>query len=156
MRILTDFDGVWTDQADEARFIQSWLARATGPLIGATAGEALRDFDAFFAAALAAPEANGWAPDGRITGFVDEDLLLSTGSVFHWLENGGQHPRADLWRDRIRAAGNASIEDFASALFHPAMEAYLEGHEHRLVEGCLLYTSPSPRDKRQSRMPSSA
>ena len=25
-----------------------------------------------------------------------------------------------------------------------------------LVEICLLYTSPSPRDKRQSRMPSSA
>ena len=27
------------------------------------------------------------------------------------------------------------------------------GHRRR---GCLLYTSPSPRDKRQSRMPSSA
>ena len=26
----------------------------------------------------------------------------------------------------------------------------------RLVNRCLLYTSPSPRDKRQSRMPSSA
>ena len=26
----------------------------------------------------------------------------------------------------------------------------------RLNEACLLYTSPSPRDKRQSRMPSSA
>ena len=25
-----------------------------------------------------------------------------------------------------------------------------------LISGCLLYTSPSPRDKRQSRMPSSA
>ena len=25
-----------------------------------------------------------------------------------------------------------------------------------LITGCLLYTSPSPRDKRQSRMPSSA
>ena len=25
-----------------------------------------------------------------------------------------------------------------------------------LVEGCLLYTSPSPRDQRGSRMPSSA
>ena len=24
------------------------------------------------------------------------------------------------------------------------------------LRGCLLYTSPSPRDKRQSRMPSSA
>ena len=27
---------------------------------------------------------------------------------------------------------------------------------HDVHEGCLLYTSPSPRDKRQSRMPSSA
>ena len=27
---------------------------------------------------------------------------------------------------------------------------------HFALEGCLLYTSPSPRDKRQSRMPSSA
>ena len=33
----------------------------------------------------------------------------------------------------------------------------VEAREEFLVElGCLLYTSPSPRDKRQSRMPSSA
>ena len=33
------------------------------------------------------------------------------------------------------------------------------GKDHTLfakIDGCLLYTSPSPRDKRQSRMPSSA
>ena len=28
--------------------------------------------------------------------------------------------------------------------------------ETPFIPGCLLYTSPSPRDKRQSRMPSSA
>ena len=28
--------------------------------------------------------------------------------------------------------------------------------QHEVSEACLLYTSPSPRDKRQSRMPSSA
>ena len=28
--------------------------------------------------------------------------------------------------------------------------------ENIIFNGCLLYTSPSPRDKRQSRMPSSA
>ena len=33
------------------------------------------------------------------------------------------------------------------------VRAALDGVE---VDGCLLYTSPSPRDKRQSRMPSSA
>ena len=30
------------------------------------------------------------------------------------------------------------------------------GLAYGLFNGCLLYTSPSPRDKRQSRMPSSA
>ena len=30
------------------------------------------------------------------------------------------------------------------------------GQAHGLCFSCLLYTSPSPRDKRQSRMPSSA
>ena len=30
------------------------------------------------------------------------------------------------------------------------------GSEHRLVVLCLLYTSPSPRDVEESRMPSSA
>ena len=29
-------------------------------------------------------------------------------------------------------------------------------HMHGILTSCLLYTSPSPRDKRQSRMPSSA
>ena len=28
--------------------------------------------------------------------------------------------------------------------------------EYEVISTCLLYTSPSPRDKRQSRMPSSA
>ena len=34
--------------------------------------------------------------------------------------------------------------------------AYVDKKEISGDEGCLLYTSPSPRDKRQSRMPSSA
>ena len=33
---------------------------------------------------------------------------------------------------------------------------FMEQQAHEQLERCLLYTSPSPRDKRQSRMPSSA
>ena len=32
----------------------------------------------------------------------------------------------------------------------------LQDFRENLANSCLLYTSPSPRDKRQSRMPSSA
>ena len=38
------------------------------------------------------------------------------------------------------------------SIFYGAIELV----EERTKENCLLYTSPSPRDKRQSRMPSSA
>ena len=32
----------------------------------------------------------------------------------------------------------------------------LDGVEYVILESCLLYTSPSPRDRTRSRMPSSA
>ena len=43
-------------------------------------------------------------------------------------------------RRAVRALGNAFVGDKGASL----------------LPRCLLYTSPSPRDKRQSRMPSSA
>ena len=38
----------------------------------------------------------------------------------------------------------------------PAVQAVRESARQTQCSNCLLYTSPSPRDKRQSRMPSSA
>ena len=48
--------------------------------------------------------------------------------------------------------------DHYRAYWYPLMAQRLEAMEILLqaTKGCLLYTSPSPRDKRQSRMPSSA
>ena len=37
-----------------------------------------------------------------------------------------------------------------------AVQVWDVGVERQVSINCLLYTSPSPRDKRQSRMPSSA
>ena len=43
-----------------------------------------------------------------------------------------------------------------SAGLEPTMESDYTEEEYCQYVTCLLYTSPSPRDKRQSRMPSSA
>ena len=58
-----------------------------------------------------------------------------------------------------------SFEDRGSSFVTPSTETFGSQIENTELAGlaatpvtitCLLYTSPSPRDKRQSRMPSSA
>ena len=48
--------------------------------------------------------------------------------------------------DALEGAGGFTIADIANDILTGGVD----------TDGCLLYTSPSPRDKRQSRMPSSA
>ena len=45
---------------------------------------------------------------------------------------------------------NAKVDELKLQATDKVQELYKKGKD------CLLYTSPSPRDKRQSRMPSSA
>jgi len=134
MRILSDFDGVWTDQAGEASAIQAWYAREAGALMGVPEDQAREEFDAFRAATLAEPHAHGWWPRGYLTAFVDEDVLLATGAVSYWLDEGGHHPAADRWRRTIADAGYASAQEFGNVQFGPAMKQHRAAGAHRLVD----------------------
>ena len=57
---------------------------------------------------------------------------------------------------------NRSIPEGSGIGIKPVSKSGSQRHIRKAIEhakrlsGCLLYTSPSPRDKRQSRMPSSA
>ena len=56
-------------------------------------------------------------------------------------------PMAEDGDDRRAAVALDAIRD---------LQPQLAGAQLGITMACLLYTSPSPRDKRQSRMPSSA
>ena len=62
----------------------------------------------------------------------------------------------DYWDAGVRhiVALRGDPSDGISEAYTPHPGGY--SYANDLIEGCLLYTSPSPRDKRQSRMPSSA
>ena len=106
-------------------------------------------------------------PEGK--NFIGKAKLLETpmGKIAkNLLEEGVQLGVSSRGLGSLRKEGTTSIvaDDFilstaADIVADPSapdafVQGIYEGKEWALV--CLLYTSPSPRDKRQSRMPSSA
>ena len=73
------------------------------------------------------------------------------------LDNGGCIPGFDLERvygiEGANCPCGAMLEKFPSDIC--AIDTMIN-LQQLVLDSCLLYTSPSPRDKRQSRMPSSA
>ena len=61
-------------------------------------------------------------------------------------------PGAKLKLDGLRNRYAASMSTLRETLNRLASEGFVDAQDQR----CLLYTSPSPRDQRGARMPSSA
>ena len=72
------------------------------------------------------------------------DEVYDVELALEFIENHGETEFLtyyEKYEELVKEYGQNLIDEFA---------------EHYDVDTCLLYTSPSPRDKRQSRMPSSA
>ena len=80
-----------------------------------------------------------------------ETLIVATnsltGKMYYRRKIDDLHAELDEQQDKLKRLS----ELHKRSLFGGSSQTRIE-----LPPGCLLYTSPSPRDKRQSRMPSSA
>ena len=134
MKILSDFDGVWTNQALEAEQVKLFLAAEAARLAGVSADAALEHFREYEVRVSDTPERYGWAPDGRITAYVDEDPFCVPNSIAVYVEEGAEeHTRA--YREAILDGGYATLTAFADHCFHTAAVQYREQHPPALVPG---------------------
>lgn len=165
MRVLSDFDGVWTDATREALWIRDDFARRAAELMGVSRDRASEEAEAFLAAARAEPAINGWCPRGHLAAFVDEDPAVATGSIAHWLdarrdEGSALHDVAERWRRGLAEAGFVTVEAFGFDHFPTAMRRFRDEQGHSLVPGAadrvrafasrgheLVVVSNSPREK---------
>ena len=99
------------------------------------------------------------------SGASDIDLNITTNDLKIELSGASKtslNGYAENFNIELSGAGELNAENLTSTittiLISGAGHAVIFAKEElkATVSGCLLYTSPSPRDKRQSRMPSSA
>jgi phosphoglycolate phosphatase-like HAD superfamily hydrolase len=161
LKLLSDFDGVWTDQAIEAEGVLLFMAGEAARLAGLPQNEALADFRAFEREVLAAPGEYGWAPDGRISAYVDEDPFCRSNAIASLLERS-RSPRPGRYLAGILGAGFRAPGEFADRCFLTATERFRQHHAPALVPGAeqalaalleadleLVIVSNSPPEKIQ-------
>ena len=88
-------------------------------------------------------------------------LLIATKTVTNawyeaWSKRFDQAKNAESDREAKKEAVMAEIENGLSLCGVTAIEDKLQDGVPDCISACLLYTSPSPRDRQKSRMPSSA
>ena len=132
IKILSDFDGVWTDQVLEARGVRDFMIAEAARLARIPANDAAWDFDRFEAAVRAEPDRHGWAPDGRITAYVDEDPFCVGNSIAAWIARG-EGERERRYRAGVVDAGFDSMNAFADHCFFTATSHYRTLHPPALV-----------------------
>jgi len=133
--ILSDFDGVWTDQAFEAENVKLYLVAEAARLARIGADEARGHFERFERIVKDRPERYGWAPDGRITAYVDEDPFCEANAIAMYLEGASGDEIASTYRAAILDANFESMTRFADHCFMTATTAFRTQHPPALVPG---------------------
>ena len=85
-------------------------------------------------------------------GVVVAAMLLVAGGLLVWAHSFIN----DQVETQLSAQQIYFPEQGSDSLNDPAVKPWLEQYAGQQLTNCLLYTSPSPRDQRGSRMPSSA
>jgi len=132
IKIVSDFDGVWTDQAGEAAAIRELLESELARTSGEPLARVQLDVEALAAIVRAEPHAHGWAPEGRITAYVDEDPLCESSAICRHLASADDE-RGRSYRESILAAGFADLGEFGDHCFHGGAAAFRRRHTAAIV-----------------------
>jgi hypothetical protein len=114
MKLLSDFDGVWTEPFAEGsaqgEILEQRLAEwATG----ADAANTRAWIAAARKAALADPTRYGWASNGRISAFGDEDPFIVHSALLHYVDQRATvDPAAAALAEAVRRNGFDSLDAF--------------------------------------------
>lgn len=135
MKLLSDFDGVWTNPLGEAAAVRAELLARSAALLEVSEERARALIKAAVDGMLADPVRYGWTVNGQVSAFCDEDPFVANNAIAHFIEDLPAAPervpdpelRAALlgWRRRVReSADYADMTAFANAVFMAGTKAH--------------------------------
>jgi FMN phosphatase YigB (HAD superfamily) len=104
-KILSDFDGVWTDPEHEAHAVLGRFADELAQRTGRAVAAVLADLEHFRAHSEREPHEHGWTPGGRLTAYADEDPFLAVSGIASALTKSGDERAAPYVRALAREPG---------------------------------------------------
>ncbi len=132
LKILSDFDGVWTNQGPEAALLIDWMVEKLAEFAGVPAAQAQDELGVLRAAMKEAPEKNGWAPDGRISAYLDEDPLIEASALTRVLDQG-ESDTAKRYAKAVTDNGHETLAAFSEWSFKTATGSFIETHPPCIV-----------------------
>ena len=132
LKILSDFDGVWTNQGPEAALLLDWIIGKLAELAQVPKSEAESELRGLCAQMKAAPAQHGWAPDGRISAYLDEDPLVESSALSRLLSLEGDDV-SRRYAAAVRAAGHESLAAFSEWCFRTATASFRDEHPPCIV-----------------------
>jgi len=132
LKILSDFDGVWTNQGPEAALLLDWMIGTLAELTETSKSDADTQLRAMCTAMAEAPHQHGWAPDGRISAYLDEDPLVQASALTRHLSES-REPAARRYADAVSAAGHESLAAFSEWCFRTATASFRDAHPPCIV-----------------------
>lgn len=133
LKILSDFDGVWTNQGPEAEELDRFMASELAALSGWSVARVQEELARFGEQMQHAPHDHGWAPDGRISAYVDEDPLCRPSALCRLLEQSSD-PQAAALREAVLAGGFDCMATFAERCFRRGTAAFRRVHPPCIVD----------------------
>ena len=133
---------MWTDQGPEAAALVEFCVETLAGLVGVEVGQARQELQPLRATMATAPHEHGWAPDGRISAFVDEDPLIESSALCRVIGNSTE-PTARRYREAVLAMFD-SLDAFSQHVFHKAHKpsCLVEGAADLMAARC---TTRGPR-----------
>lgn len=128
IKLLSDFDGIWTNQEEEASYMRTFMENKLAEISGRNTGEIIRMIERINETMRITPHLYGWKYKSETPAFFGEDQFGDNNAIIDFIEqnNVKKKPDKDLLQIKILDAGFESLEQFSTYCFTESTRIFRE------------------------------